>query len=366
MEWKLRFKESRFRCHLKYPNGDEKITKVLSVSQMNEPVWGYYPAFFVVCPFMSLTLENSKILVPNYVGVSFKDQNLLGSNHFVNILYPKIKATNNTSIALCPGPAHSNFSNALRIAEFVEIYKVLGVNKFYFYNMSISPDVSRLFDYYRNEKTAEILNWDIDRVLSMNEGTIHYYGIMATLNDCFYRAAVVDGHKYVIIADYDEIILPMKHDTLKQFLESYDEEAINSLLIRNFFVFGKFDSDYSNVPKNAVNKFLYTQAKITRLMHSTGDYKWFNVRTKLIGKRDKVIEIGNHYVWNALKGTKEHYVDQKDALMLHYRDKCTKDDCNKETVRDVSARRFSSKLWTRIDAVCGKLFTDGVCPTAKD
>lgn len=366
MDWKLQFQESIFQCHLKYSDGTVKTVSVLSVKQMSEAVWGYYPAFFVICPLIALRLDDEKISLPIFIQISHKNKQSRSHKYYVEIKYPKlnIKSQYNSSIALCPGPAHSNFKDALRIVEFVELYKILGVEKFYFYNMSISNDVNKLFEHYRSTDTAEILRWDIDHVMKMDEEIIHYFGIMATLNDCFYRASFVDGFKYIIIADFDEIILPMKHMTLFEFLDEHDNDSIHSFVIRNFFVFGKFESDFSNVPENAVNKFLYTQAKIIRIKNSIGDYKWFNVRTKLIGKRDEIIEIGNHYVWEAFSGTKEHYVDSKDALMLHYRDKCTagKADCLQGTVKDYSTRKFGEQLWKEVDRVCAKIFDDGICP----
>lgn len=364
--WKLRYKQSIFICNLKFANGIVKTTKALSVSQMNEAVWGHYPAFFVVCPFLILRQDNTEVLLPYSVQIAHNSNYDPSDRHYIGITYPKKKSRelHKSSIAVCPGPAQNNFGDALRIAEFVELYKILGVEKFYFYNMSVSDSVNKLFDYYRTENTAEILRWDIDRVMSMDEGTIHYYGIMATLNDCFYRAAVIDNFKYVIIADFDEIILPMKHKTLKEFLSATDHDSIHSFVFRNFFVFAKFFSDFSNVPQEATNKFLYTQAKVIRLKYSSGDYKWFNVRTKIIGKRDKVIEIGNHYVWNAFEGTHEKYIDAKDGYMLHYRGKCIEGQshCDDETVRDFSVRKYGNKLWQQVDSVCGKIFDDGICP----
>lgn len=365
MHWKLRFKQSIFRCHLKFPNGIVKTTKVLSVSQLNEAVWGYYPGFFVVCPFIILTTDSEEIIKPNSVQITHEnyEKYITTDKYFIGITYPNknFRERNKSAVALCPGPAQNNFGDALRIAEFVELYKLLGIEKFYFYNMSVTSDVDKLFKYYQSVNTIEVLRWDIDRVMNMDEGTIHYYGIMATLNDCFYRATMVDNFKYVMVADFDEIILPIAYKTIPEFLAHQDRDSIHSLVFKNFFVFGKFDSDNSNVPKNSLNKFLYTQAKVVRLKHSTGDYKWNHVRTKLIAKRDKVIEIGNHYVWDALKGSHEQYVDSKDALMLHYRNQCTS-DCLKETVKDFSVRRYGEKLWQRVDEVCGQLFSDGVCP----
>ncbi len=64
------------------------------------------------------------------------------------------------NLAVCFGPAHHNFDNALRVVEFVEMYRLLGATKFYFYNCSISGDVDKVFRYYEEQGLAQILNWN--------------------------------------------------------------------------------------------------------------------------------------------------------------------------------------------------------------
>jgi len=64
------------------------------------------------------------------------------------------------SLAVCVPPAHNNYSQALRIVEFVEIYKILGVQKFYFYDKSITSAVHDVMEYYRIRNVAEILKWN--------------------------------------------------------------------------------------------------------------------------------------------------------------------------------------------------------------
>jgi hypothetical protein len=356
--------KSSFQCHYKFSNKQIRSAKALEVSQMHEPIYGTYPAFFVICPVVFFSTEN-EIKLPEYVRITDRNYNDHFEDNFgdfVGISYPNAR-DNNDSLAVCPGPAQNNFSNALRIAEFVEIYKLLGISKFYFYNMSVSDDVDKLFRHYESERVAEIHQWNIENVLRMDESIIHYFGIMATLNDCFYRATTVDNFKYVVIADFDEVIHPLHtHERLTDFLDAHDDPSYHSLLFSNFFVFADHAADFSSIPKDAVNKYLYTQAQVIRMKESTGDLKWFHVRTKFVAKRDVVTEVGNHYVWTALSGTKETYVDQKDAVMFHYRDDCIPGHCDKETAKDFSMRKYGNRLWSQVDAVCGRVFENGLCP----
>lgn len=226
----------------------------------------------------------------------------------------------------------------------------------------MSSDVENLAKFYESQGLAEIVSWNIDDVLEMNENVIHYYGIMATLNDCFYRATVIDNFKYVMITDFDEIIFPYKTETLTEFLELYDSPAFHSLTFSNYFFFAEYPKDLTNVPKNAVNKFLYTQALIERMQDVTGDIKWWRIRTKCIAKRDLATEVGNHFVRSGLKGSKEFLVKHDDAMMFHYREHCLVGYCGSPQVKDFHARKFAIQLWKNVDEVCEKVYSNGQCP----
>lgn len=332
---------------------------------MHETVSGTKPAFFVVCPIVAYS-THEEILLPDLVGItdkSYDDEYVERSVNFIAITYPrKFDNKEDTTIAVCPGPIQGKFQNALRIAEYVEINRILGASKFYFYNMSMSDDVRNLAKFYASQGLVEIVSWNIDDVLEMDESIIHYYGIMASLNDCFYRATAVDNFKYVILTDFDEVIFPYKTETISEFLELHDSNEFHSLTISNYFVFAEYPKDLSNVPESAANKFLYTQALTTRMRDVTGDIKWYRVRTKGIAKRDFVTETGNHYSWSGIKGTREKLVSHSDAMMYHYRDHCLVGYCNKPMTVDSFARKFESQLWKNVEEVCGKVFSNGICP----
>lgn len=363
MEWtKWRWS---FKCHFIFTNSGKLVTvDALDVIQLSEAVSGWKPGFFVICPIFA---DDSDL--PDYVGItdkSYDEHEIKDRVNFIGITYPRnLTEDSATTIAVCPGPIQGKYENALRIAEYVEMNSILGASKFYFYNMSMSREVEHLAKFYESQGLVEIVSWNIDDVLEMSESVIHYYGIMATLNDCFYRATAIDNFKYVILTDFDEIIFPYATETLKEFLENFDSPAYHSLRFSNYFVFGEYPKDFSNVPENAVNKFLYTQAHMTRMRDVTGDYFWWHVRTKTIAKRDYVTEAGNHYTWNSIGATKELFVPHRDAMMYHYREDCLKGHCDQARVNDTFARKFGNELWERVDGVCGKVFEDGKCPIGK-
>lgn len=352
-------KKPSFQCHFKY---SKKILsfKATAVKFISESHKGKYSAFFILCK-----LDHNQEM-PSYVG--FTEQEIRGNIkdyvNFIKVSYPREKSDKNSrNIAVCPGPVFSSYDNALRIAEMIEIYKILGANKFYIYNASIAEDVTELFKFYESQGTVEFLQWNIADIIELKPEVIHHYGLLGSLNDCFYYATLVDNFKYFIHADFDEIIFPYKVDTLTEYLDKYDNSSFHSHVFFNYFFFYEYIHDLSNVPTNAINKFLYTQAQTIR----TSSHLKPHERTKYIAKGDSVIEVGNHFIWQSFGGKKECTVNDKFGTLHHYRDNCTMFKlCNVKKSNDEHARKFNAELWKNVDDVCGKVFAGGKCPLGRN
>lgn len=350
--------QRQFQCHLKYKSGVNS-TKAEYVHHNSEDHDAKYAVFFILCPIID------KKELPISVGITDKEYegDINEIVNFVQISYPNIDDDDGNNIALCPGPVFSDYNNALRIAEYVEIYKLMGASKFYIYNVSMSQDVAKLFEFYESIGTVEILPWNIADVVQINQSVIHHYGIIACLNDCFYRATNVDKFKYFIHADFDEIIYSYKTDTLTEFLEINDKADFHSFGFLNYFFLLEYGQDFSNIPSDATNKFLFTQAQTTRTNKPMNRHQ----RSKYIAKRDSAVSMGNHFVWNGIPGTGENYVNVSLGALHHYRENCKIFDlCKAKTEHNDYARKFGDKLYVNVDKVCKEIYSDGKCPLGKN
>lgn len=123
-----------------------------------------FSAFSIVCP-LTTDIRDRMVYLPESVGITIDNvESMRNVTSFVRIKYPQnvLLEEAEKNIALCVAPAHHNFSNALRIVEFVEIYRSLGVEKFYFYNESISSNVGKVFNYYKEIGVASIMQWNFE------------------------------------------------------------------------------------------------------------------------------------------------------------------------------------------------------------
>lgn len=261
---------------------------------------------------------------------------------------PKLKP----EIALCIGPLQYNYSQGLRIVEYFEIYKLLGITKFYVYHLSSNEDVQRIIEFYEKEGLIEIFDWELNGYHF--ENNFRYGGIFSALNECVYRARVVDSFKYAAIIDFDEVLMPFKNNSLPHFIESLGKHS--EYIFSNTFFHKYMKEDDSSTPDDAVNRFLYTQSRIER----TQVYIRTS-RTKYVVRTDDAIEIGNHHMWRTVSSD-TLYVPEEDGLLFHYRDGLVRNEDIEEKNIDFSARRFGSKLWKHVDLTCKKIFEDGKCP----
>lgn len=112
-------------------------------------------------------------------------------------------------------------------------FRLLGVGRVVIYNTSCGPELDLLLQTYRQEGFLEIVPWPIDKYLipskgwlfSIHGGDLHYYGQLATLNDCIYRS-MARSH-YVTLNDIDEIVMPYQHDNLADLMSVLQQHNPN-------------------------------------------------------------------------------------------------------------------------------------------
>ncbi|XP_062540593.1 uncharacterized protein LOC134208739 isoform X2 [Armigeres subalbatus] len=357
-------------CHYKYANNSTVWHRADQVEPIHENFGMEFSAAFVVCKLVG-NKHQVDIELPVDVGLTY-DQELstMQPASFVRIHYPSeqdllLRLPPSRKLAICVAPAHHNYSDAARMVEFVEYWQLLGAERFYFYNKSITAEVDRVMSYYREQTVAEVLPWNLEGYEF--EKDLRYEGIFAALNDCLYRSTLVGNFHYTALVDFDEFLLPLmgtkngtsEEQTLVQYLDARGLFDVHSFSFEAVFFYEFYEEDYGQVPKWANNSYLYTQVRTLRtkrpLMHHN--------RSKYVAVGRNVIEAGNHFVWQAMRDTHELRVPEQEGLLFHYRDQCIGYGC--ETfIEDTRARRFAESIYRAVDSVCQQLFTDqgGICP----
>ncbi|XP_053377892.1 uncharacterized protein LOC128547951 [Mercenaria mercenaria] len=103
----------------------------------------------------------------------------------------KLEAYKNR-FAVCLSPLYFNYSRAYELAEWIELNRILGAEKFVVYNISTSTNVDQVLGYYSRQGLVNVVQWQLPMRVSTypkskEPAEIHYFGQTAALNDCLFR-----------------------------------------------------------------------------------------------------------------------------------------------------------------------------------
>jgi hypothetical protein len=162
----LDVKTDRVYCVFKYSDGSLRRVKALHVTFVNDYMWTSYVATFVVCP-VTQTQGNE---LPVHVGITYNlEPSMRRITSTVTVKYPSYMNNPGTKpspsgMVVCAGPAF-DYTNSLRIVEYVELWKKLGATKFYFYNKTVSAAVDRVVRFYRDHGDMRVFNWTLEGIV---------------------------------------------------------------------------------------------------------------------------------------------------------------------------------------------------------
>ncbi|EDW79872.1 uncharacterized protein Dwil_GK17787 [Drosophila willistoni] len=354
-----RLRDSQVSCIVRYADFSSHEIVAEEAGAMHDVHNNSFAAWSIMCPVHVSRREPLRL--PQAVALSYASNRLSHlSPTFIQISYPRdisqLFAKSRPTISMCVGPLQENYSNVLRLVEFVEMYRLQGATHFYFYYVEASEEVQRVLHHYQRMGLADVFEWNVQNHLQ----DLHYAGIVAQFNDCVYRANVVDNYRYAAVVDLDEVLMPLKHNTLIEYLRQCDEGRTAGFVFRNVFFYRKDSNDTFNAPPHVINRLLYTQSKVRRTLEVLPAY----MRSKVVVNTRAVVEMGNHQVYRTAPGFVDHIVHPTVGLLYHYRDKCI--NCKMVLIVDYSARRFGSLLFDRVDTTCLEVFMErrGICELA--
>ncbi|XP_041956268.1 uncharacterized protein LOC121715037 [Alosa sapidissima] len=166
------------------------------------------------------------------------NQTVIHNLTFLLIQNQKVKESFRYNFTICISNLFGEYNNALQFAQTMEVYKLIGVQRVVIYNTSSGPDVEKVLRYYSREGMLEVVPWPIDKFLTpstgwrydLHHGDIHYYGQLTTLNECIYR--YMYQSKYLLLNDFDEIIMPYKHASLEKLMDTLQQQHPNAGVFR--------------------------------------------------------------------------------------------------------------------------------------
>ncbi|KAJ8680018.1 hypothetical protein QAD02_015805 [Eretmocerus hayati] len=323
-----------------------------------------YSAAFVLCKL--LTKDNGELPIQiTFSSSSGKKLEELSGIDFVDIHYdPKSLPSNqNKFMAVCVPTIHHKYDKHTNLVEFIEFYRMMGVNHFTMYNSSASEKVGLILEYYRSLGIVTIIQWQLPPIYKF-EQTLRYNGIFAAINDCLYRNSFIGGYKYVANVDLDEFIIPKRFPNYPRMMAHFDPITKPSkdvvFIFRNSFFYLMYED--SRKPQKPINSpKLLLHRKTTRLKEINKAFS----RSKYFCRGRDVVEMGNHQVWYTKtkpwffqNGFQHFVVDPHIAALHHYR-YCEVNELVcwlRDSVVDETAHRFTRELARRVVAILPQRF----------
>ena len=290
-----RYDKKNLHCTLWY-NKCKRVVSMHAVPIKTGVVLGLND--FKHIPFF-FTCETPSGQKPDYVSLSMRAcdnaPNLLEVQPLVG--YPSNKSS---TLAACLPILHAVY-DPYNILEWLALHRIMGVDHVFIYDtMSVSDDVRRIINYYRNIKYVSVVRWSLEESVSARA-----YAHRAMLNDCAYRNY---GHyKYVINYDFDEYLVPQTEENIKTFADRHMKNGVNLLTVkRSNFCMDRVTGRLNRPTMRTMRFAKHAEA---------GDAAW----PKVLYKPESAVEVGIHFVAVRAPGAKEYCPLPSEALVHHYR-----------------------------------------------
>lgn len=314
-------------------------------------IWKYYGAYqgvLISCPFPK-TSDFSDI--PNEISIT--DKTCEWPTHYVKVQTKSIR-NRKARVAVCAKVIYGK-PDAVRLVEWVEMNRLLGVEKIYMYNSSIKGEANKVLAYYHKEGFVQFNEHSFPDLLCRkalkkhfptNDYNQNWELELMSMNDCLYSA----DEKYLLNIDIDELLFQDVYPTWK--------ESIEKFLLKNYpgvssYVFhtGGFVNEFGVDNSSGAPQYLHMLNHPTRT--------WIDWESpKSIFNADITLALGHHVSMKTLNTKK--YKQRMDVppvhgYVRHYRRYCNvfgePNKCEKmlkQPHKDFKLNKYKDELIKRV------------------
>ena len=229
---------------------------------------------------------------------------------------------NRKVLGVCVKPVTGHF-DVSKLVEWFELVRLSGVDDIIIYNSDIFGTGRFVLDFYESIGVATIVTWpfllavlqvaDDASVSPQERYGIYQQTYLLAMHDCLYRFR--GTHENLLFMDLDEVLLPVKHKTLKEMTQE----------MRRTFKFGAgflFNTawhfeEHGEIKNDSIPDYLYMQ----RYARAT---KPCDVQPKSIIATDRAITVNFHTILDVPRHEYSNEVmsSEQYAYVHHYRGRC--------------------------------------------
>ena len=263
---------------------------------------------------------------------------------------------------------------SFRLVEWIELLKILGANKVFFYQFDLHPRLQQVLQHYQDENFVDVQPLSLPGTLpNLPEIRKEYLkkqvfyrrqNELIPYNDCLFRNMYL--YDYVTLLDVDEIILPIKHFNWQQMFEylqtkisskSFNFSAISA---RNVYFLQPLNESNSSIIADQANipKHLHMLRQIDR----SSSYTKAGAYVKTFFNTQMIVAVHNHFPMICFGRCYRLEMDTSIAHLQHYRDDCVKElrkSCDtqyrRNTTRDTTIWKYKDELIEQTSRTLRKL-----------
>ena len=286
----------------------------------------------------------------------------------LKVIFNKEKGQKNDFAVCVKGLSFPTDDLSSRLVEWIELLHLLGVDKLFFYDLGMHPNVQKVMQYYVKKGLVDLTpislpgNQPNEQVLQhfhlINKHLNDQLNEVLPYNDCLYRNMYHYSH--IAVLDTDEVIIPRKppgktwKDLIKQDLSVFGDH-VSSYNFRNTYFMEEMLKSHlkSEEPEEIADipEFMH----MLRHVYRSKTHSPFGKGVKSIHNTDHVKLVLQHYPFECLDNQCYESivnVSVQVAHLHHYRQGCqrftSEKECNEDykkvVVKDTTLLKFKQQL----------------------
>lgn len=344
--------ETNVFCQMRFEGIEETIvTASYEMKLMWLDNWpinsdGYAP-YLISCtnPLVSFNL------VPHEVSLAGGPCDAATNNLQIIRNYPE--SDKKGQIAICVKALNFQDDITMKLVEWMEVIKLLGADKVFFYVVSVHENVMKALRFY--EKLRNVKLEFIGTPEGLPATSTQKYQIEVILfNDCLYKHS--NEFDYLAPLDIDELILPTRpedrtwSDLIERFSKNKRHRNKQSFAFRQAYFLSNNNHE-GEIQPEAPRDFHFLQSVYMSLPISAE-----GLTGKSFQSTQRVLLMHNHYPMACVNEENCHraHIKVENAKLHHYRRGCfqfTEDYCKglkNTTVKDLTLWKYKDELVTNV------------------
>lgn len=255
---------------------------------------------------------------------------------------------------------------SVRLVEWIELVRLLGAEKIYFYELQVHPNITKVLEYYTERGLVSVTPVTLPGGQPNLPGLQHMYLKKKTThkrqmelipyNDCLYRHMY--RHRWLALLDIDEVIVPLEDPdwgglmrrALPLAVPADGKPPRSSYHASNLYFLDSLRHEHGW--EEGVPRYMHMLQHVYRTRNFTkpGQY------VKAFHETDRVLALHNHFPLACLGGACSSYaLETRHARLQHYRADCvtalskTCAELRAQPERDTALWRWRDELVTHAD-----------------